>query len=237
MSSFMNTPEDEWVPPTEEEQQVMRARQVRSNKISKILGEYLLKGYRMLGTTCPDCDTILLRDRQQKDFCVACTEIDVLPDNKEVEHSAGNAPSSANGVPNVEFESAEQILNGDGYAGAVSDEPAPFQINGQRPSQEPRIISLTREHSRSLNSSFRAVSPVPLDFVDGAHDPRTPIYTTSPCLSRTKTVLEQKLQWATDELQRSLSVEGSIQLCTLIKVSLETLETLSKHQAKLAPEK
>ena len=45
-----------WTPPSEAERKVMEARRERQNKISKLLGEYLLKGYKMLGTTCPHCD-------------------------------------------------------------------------------------------------------------------------------------------------------------------------------------
>ena len=48
--------DDEWCPPTEAESKVFQARRERQDKISKLLGEYLLKGYKMLGTTCPLCD-------------------------------------------------------------------------------------------------------------------------------------------------------------------------------------
>ncbi len=41
--------------PTREELGMMQARRDRSDKISKIMGEYLLKGYRMLDSYCPEC--------------------------------------------------------------------------------------------------------------------------------------------------------------------------------------
>ena len=62
-------------PPSEMEQQRLQRARERSNKISKILGDYLLKGYKMLGTTCNKCGTILLEDRQGEDYCVGCTEV------------------------------------------------------------------------------------------------------------------------------------------------------------------
>merc|ERR1712083_1293484 len=63
----------EWVPPTEAEQKVINARRERSNKISKRMGDYLLKGYTMLATTCDTgCGTIELKDKQGKKYCVAC---------------------------------------------------------------------------------------------------------------------------------------------------------------------
>jgi len=37
---------------------VMEARRERSDRISKLMGEYLLKGYKMLGTTCHECGVI-----------------------------------------------------------------------------------------------------------------------------------------------------------------------------------
>ena len=48
--------DDEWSPPTEAESKVFQARRERQDKISKLLGEYLLKGYKMLGTSCSSCD-------------------------------------------------------------------------------------------------------------------------------------------------------------------------------------
>ena len=48
----------EWVPPSEAEQKVLNARRERSDKISKRMGDYLLKGYKMLATTCRICGTI-----------------------------------------------------------------------------------------------------------------------------------------------------------------------------------
>ena len=37
----------EWVPPSEAEQKVLNARRERSDKISKRMGDYLLKGYKI----------------------------------------------------------------------------------------------------------------------------------------------------------------------------------------------
>lgn len=47
---------DGWQPPTEAEMKLMQARRERSDKISKMMGDYLLKGYKMLGSTCRECD-------------------------------------------------------------------------------------------------------------------------------------------------------------------------------------
>ncbi len=52
------TPDDEdfeWEPPTEAEMKVIQARRERQDKISKLMGDYLLKGYKMLGECCDVC--------------------------------------------------------------------------------------------------------------------------------------------------------------------------------------
>ena len=51
---------DDWAPPTDAELKVIAARRERQDKVSKLLGEYLLKGYKMLGTTCPACEVRIL---------------------------------------------------------------------------------------------------------------------------------------------------------------------------------
>ncbi|XP_063044123.1 protein ZNRD2 [Engraulis encrasicolus] len=68
--------EFEWEPPTEAEMKVLEAQRERQNKISKLMGDYLLKGYKMLGDCCQHCSTILLEDRQKNIYCVACQELD-----------------------------------------------------------------------------------------------------------------------------------------------------------------
>ena len=56
--------DSEWAPPSEAEQKVINARRERSDKISKLMSEYLLKGYKMLATTCPKCMSIELKTRE-----------------------------------------------------------------------------------------------------------------------------------------------------------------------------
>uniref|UniRef100_A0A8V0X0C7 Sjoegren syndrome/scleroderma autoantigen 1 n=1 Tax=Gallus gallus TaxID=9031 RepID=A0A8V0X0C7_CHICK len=51
-------------------------RRERQERISRALGQYLLRGYRMLGSCCPQCQTILLQDRQQQLYCVTCQELE-----------------------------------------------------------------------------------------------------------------------------------------------------------------
>lgn len=57
-SSLCHSADDEdyeWEPPTEAEMKVIQARRERQDKISKLMGDYLLKGYKMLGECCDMC--------------------------------------------------------------------------------------------------------------------------------------------------------------------------------------
>ncbi|XP_069596374.1 protein ZNRD2 [Ranitomeya imitator] len=68
--------DDTWSPPSESDMKILRARRDRQDKISRMMGDYLLKGYRMLGESCDTCGTILLQDRQKKLLCISCQELD-----------------------------------------------------------------------------------------------------------------------------------------------------------------
>ncbi|XP_077312999.1 protein ZNRD2 isoform X1 [Lithobates pipiens] len=68
--------DDNWSPPSEPDMKIVRARQERQDKVSRLMGDYLLKGYRMLGESCDICGTILLQDRQKKLLCISCQELD-----------------------------------------------------------------------------------------------------------------------------------------------------------------
>lgn len=53
---FLSDDDDfEWTPPSESEMKVIHAQRERQDKISKLMGAYLLKGYKMLGECCEQC--------------------------------------------------------------------------------------------------------------------------------------------------------------------------------------
>ena len=51
-SNSSSNPDNEWKPPTEAEKKVLLAKRERSDKISKRMAEYLLKGKNYLGFQC-----------------------------------------------------------------------------------------------------------------------------------------------------------------------------------------
>ncbi|XP_002162163.1 protein ZNRD2 [Hydra vulgaris] len=70
---------------SDEEKSKLKAKRDRSNKISKLMGDYLLKGYKMLGTVCQKCQAILMQNKQQEIYCVGCEEVDKLI-NKDAQY-------------------------------------------------------------------------------------------------------------------------------------------------------
>nr|XP_047132810.1 protein ZNRD2 isoform X1 [Hydra vulgaris] len=68
---------------SDEEKSKLKAKRDRSNKISKLMGDYLLKGYKMLGTVCQKCQAILMQNKQHEIYCVFFKAI--LMQNKQQE--------------------------------------------------------------------------------------------------------------------------------------------------------
>merc|ERR1719370_1364871 len=80
----MSEDEEIWTPyPLRAELKVLAAKRERSDKISKLMGDYMLKGYRMLATLCPICECVELQDRQGAKYCVACQEVDCHETSKD----------------------------------------------------------------------------------------------------------------------------------------------------------
>ncbi|VDN99701.1 unnamed protein product [Rodentolepis nana] len=79
----------------------------RSDKISQILGQYLLKGWRMLDKSCPTCDTILMLNREGKLFCVSCNEID----NQNPEPKPKSVQNGASSIENIKLTPNQQAYD------------------------------------------------------------------------------------------------------------------------------
>jgi len=73
--------DDNWKPPSEAELKELERRRERGNKISKLMGQYMLKGYRMLDAMCPVCSAVMLQTPISEGgmkYCVGCMEVDVV---------------------------------------------------------------------------------------------------------------------------------------------------------------
>ncbi|XP_036450754.1 protein ZNRD2 [Colossoma macropomum] len=216
----------EWEPPTEAEMKVIQARRERQDKISKLMGDYLLKGYKMLGECCELCGTILLQDKQKKNYCVACQELDSDVDK---DNPALNAQAALSQV-------RERQL-------AIQPHP---QANGAPPTEPPlSITGLPRpEHCEGAASGLRAPPPsqpptlptpssspaflLPASPALQAASPPAGPPPTHPALTHAEEAVLHKLRWATQELQQAVSVETSIQLCSLIRTCADSLRSLKE---------
>ncbi|KAM9497916.1 protein ZNRD2-like [Salvelinus alpinus] len=222
----------EWTPPSESEMKVIHAQRERQDKISKLMGAYLLKGYKMLGECCEQCGTILLQDKQKKNYCVACQELDSDVDK---DNPALNAQAALSQVR--ERQLASQPVP---QANEAPSSDAPLSITGQ-----PRP-----EHCEGAASGLRGPLPPPANpspastvtpsFLPPSTPSIQPVQVPAPlvapaphpALSSAEEVVLHKLRWATQELQHSASVEASIQLCSLIRSCADSLRSLKElHQS------
>lgn len=127
-------PEDEWTPPTEAEMKVLAARRERSDKISKLMGDYLLKGFKMLASSCPQCMTVELQDRQGAKYCVACQEVDCHETSKD--NPAISQIAASRGIAEEAFSTSQGSQSGRSAGGQSKDtgsgrQPRDTGSNGQ----------------------------------------------------------------------------------------------------------
>ncbi|XP_034955346.1 protein ZNRD2 isoform X2 [Zootoca vivipara] len=198
--------EPEWQPPSEAELKVIQARQERQDKISKLMSDYLLKGYRMLGDSCEECGTILLQDKQKKLYCVACQELnsDVDKDNPAL-----NAQAALSQVRERQLATNSDDATSPEY---LSSLPTPRHV--PRP-----------EHCEGAAAGLRAsaIAPaLPAPVAVPACPPPT------SALAAAEEAILQKINWAVHELQQSTCVETSIQLCSLIRSCTESLKGIKE---------
>uniref|UniRef100_A0A3B4VCP1 Zinc ribbon domain containing 2 n=1 Tax=Seriola dumerili TaxID=41447 RepID=A0A3B4VCP1_SERDU len=138
----------EWEPPTEAEMKVIQARRERQDKISKLMGDYLLKGYKMLGECCDVCGTILLQDRQQKNYCVSCQELDSDIDK---DNPALNAQAALSQVRERQLAAQSPAPS---QAPELNGGPSNSQASGSVPQPRP-------EHCEGAAAGGRALLPPP----------------------------------------------------------------------------
>ncbi|XP_049598912.1 protein ZNRD2 [Syngnathus scovelli] len=223
----------EWEPPTEAEMKVIQARRERQDQISKVMGDYLLKGYKMLGECCEVCGTILLQDRTHKNYCVSCQELDSDVDK---DNPALNAQAALSQV-------RERRL------AARSPAPSdPVHVNG-----DCGVVAVPQprpEHCEGAAAGGRAVPPAPVAppapappavivpgaaaAVSGAAATARPPAPSAalrplprrPVLQDAEEAVLSKMRWASDQLQTCASLESSIQLCNLISSCAASLRSL-----------
>jgi len=230
--------DNEWQPPTEAQMKILAARRERSDKISQLMGQYLLKGYKMLGTNCTACGCILMQDKQKIDYCVACMELDTDTDKDNPAVSRTAARSLEEERRNLMEERRSQIPQ-------LSSSPEPIptpmdaSVESTHTAASDRGTQDNINANFSFNQPFKAASQPPtsrLPKCDGvklnsgkesSYSPLPNVETAYPLR-----VLNARLLSATRDLETSVSTETSIQLCMLIKSCAESIAALYKLQSR-----
>ena len=251
----MSDSEDEWRPPSEAEMKVIQAKRERSDKISKVMGDYLLKGYKMLATSCPLCLTVQLQDKQGAKFCVACQEVDCHETSKD--------------DPAINQQAASRIIQEEAFSSSGLDpDPPPASSNLNIARDPPPVSSnLSIAPDPPLVSSNLRIAPDPppvSSITRTAQSPaQTPLHSssrgprlsfppeetsssslgarpkltslTSPhsessLLSQTRTCLLAKLDWANTELESCSSPDRATQLVILVREIVQTIVILNQCQ-------
>ena len=209
----MSDSEDEWTPPSEAEMKVIQAKRERSDKISKVMGDYLLKGYKMLATSCRICYTVELQDKQGGKFCVACQEVDCHETSKDDPALSQQAASRI--IEEEAFSSSNSRTNtlpAPSDPGPVLSCPSPVT-----PLVTPALTpALTPPASASLGARPRLTS-------------RPASESDSSLLAHTRDCLRSKLAWANSELEIVISPERATQLVILAREIVQTMLLLQQH--------
>jgi len=240
--------EDDWVPPSEAELKVLQAKRERNDKISKRIGDYLLKGYKMLATSCPVCQSIELEDKHGQKYCVACQEIDCHETSKDdpvlnataAEKVLAESAFSSNRllesinpdvVPGDRFSSSPPATSSsstsqDLSAGAVAA-PAPTASVPPvyaPPVQAPPAVAQPQQYSR-LPVAVEDDRP---RYLETGARPKVMLQQKSGVFDNCQVTLLDKLHWANQQLATETRVQQSEHLVHLIKSILETLNTLNE---------
>lgn len=174
------------------------------DQASKLIGDYLLKGYTMLDEYCPTCtvsvslkmkcqtstyvfllQSPMMRRRQEDTFCVVCRDVTKCTSikNEDGEIIMDTAPISS--TTTSQLSNKRQAVNGSSIFNSM-------EIESQRP-------------------------PLPTDLKNA--------------LQAVIAVSSSKLMWASEQLQKSFDVPQCIQLNQLIEATVNTLEKVYKFQA------
>lgn len=224
--------DDDWHPPTEAEMKVLQAKRERSDKISKLMGDYLLKGYKMLATVCGVCSTILLQDRQSQIYCVACMEVDCHENSKD--------------NPALSTQAADQAIAESAYV-TICDNTSPTHDNSvhaarsshgnisptPRLSREPPDVVLLSSPPSNLPQREQIRTPeepplllMPRSAAPGPSNSRPRDKNLCESLESSLSAVVEKLCWSSRQLGETENIEQSIKIVTLVKQCADTVVSL-----------
>lgn len=236
--------DEEWTPPSEAEMKVLQAKRERSDKISKLMGDYLLKGYRMLATSCPQCYNIELQDRSGNLYCVACQEVDcheTSKDNPAISQRAASrgiaeeafatqrSPSNQNIADNLPATGAQPFSNASASA-AISinpdiiprGQPETLGARTRTPLQHSPLVTPVLGASSSFN--------INLNNTGGQQSGGSQNFSTM--LSASLVQVLDKLDWANAQLSSTQTPDRATELVILVRECAETAHKLKQILAQ-----
>ena len=231
----MSDSEEDWTPPSEAQMKVIQAKRERSDKISKLMGDYLLKGYKMLATSCSVCYTVELQDRSGLKFCVACQEVDSHENSKD--DPALSREAAERVVEEQQYTSGHDTGGGHDSGGQYSGgHDTSVLRSAQQCAQTPLItrsqsnlssLSITPGASHNIAPATgarpRSSAPAVSEQVRSDHDHGSQLIRQS--VAGVTAVLEQ----ANRDLETCVNTEKMTQLVILVREAATTLVTLRHH--------
>ena len=214
---------------------VIQAKRERSDKISKLMGDYLLKGYKMLATSCSVCYTVELQDRAGLKFCVACQEVDSHENSKD--DPALSREAAERVVEEQQYTSGHDTGGGHDSGGQYSgDHDTSVLRSAQQCAQTPLItrsqsnlssLSITPGASHNIAPATgarpRSSAPAVSEQVRSDHDHGSQLIRQS--VAGVTAVLEQ----ANRDLETCVNTDKMTQLVILVREAATTLVTLRQH--------
>jgi len=243
--------EEDWSPPSEAELKVIQARRERSDKISKLMGDYLLKGYRMLATCCPQCSNIELQDRSGNKYCVACQEVDCHETSKD--NPAISQRAADRGIAEEAFAKqrspsiqAEDYISTELLSSSITATTSPTvgaasvtnSTSSATLNTNPDLIPRGQVESLGARSRVPVYNTPPISSSSFVHLNNNPIISgaqgqsddnSTQLQSLLTTSLNQvmrKLDWANSELSSSQTPARTTELVILVRECAETAHAL-----------
>jgi len=78
-----------------------------SNRITKIMGTYLLKGYTLLDSHCQTCQTPLMKAKSSELYCIYCNEINTHPTHNNSKNTKSSIESNVAMIEDIKENSSK----------------------------------------------------------------------------------------------------------------------------------
>lgn len=201
-----------WQPPSESELKVIEARRERNNKISSIMGQYLLKGYKMLAVTCAVCDCVLLEDRLKNKYCIGCLEVDA--DTKK-DNPAVSEEAARRTVEEIQHRNTTEEQPHHTSASTTTASPPSATSHNQPPvSVQSAATSSTNTPTSQRHNAKNTLTVYGVDLTESAGE--------------AVAALRDKLVWASGQLCTTSSIHEAQSLAGLITETCKAITAIKE---------